>query len=52
MNNDYLVMRKKAIGLAKQLKWRVEDVPLPFQVMELEDYLNKAEAEVAKRGRK
>lgn len=52
MNNDYAVMRNKAVALAKRLKWAVEDVPLSFQVQELEDYINKAEQEVAARGLK
>ena len=51
MNNQYAVLRNKAIGLAKKLKRPVEDVPQVFQILELEQYVNDAEAEVARRAK-
>ena len=38
-----------AIALAKQLNWPLREIPKPFQLSELDDYLNRARAELAAR---
>ena len=43
---------RQGLSLARELGRKVEEVPLPFQLNELEDYVRDRQAEVALRDRK
>ncbi len=49
MNEEQIALYRSGLSLAKQLGRPVEEVPKPFQLNELEDYIVAAKAELEAR---